>query len=98
MCSAPPAILLDHLSCVKMTAFQFYLQSGKQRKVEWVGDDSRFWLKILWCKRKYEMVRCRDATAISFVPKVRSEVFEHFHAVAEKRLSSMRNRLFGVTE
>jgi hypothetical protein len=23
-----------------MAAFQFYLQSGKQRKVEWVGDDS----------------------------------------------------------
>jgi hypothetical protein len=24
---------LDHLSCVKMAAFQFYLQSGEQRKV-----------------------------------------------------------------
>jgi hypothetical protein len=23
-----------------MAAFQFYLQSGKQRKVGWVGDDS----------------------------------------------------------
>jgi hypothetical protein len=33
---------LDHLSCVKMAAFQFYLQSWKQRKVpggqvRWVG-------------------------------------------------------------
>jgi hypothetical protein len=31
---------LDHLSCVKTAAFQFYLQSGKQRKVGLVGDDS----------------------------------------------------------
>jgi hypothetical protein len=31
---------LDHLSCVKMAAFQFYHQSGKQRKVRWVGGDS----------------------------------------------------------
>jgi hypothetical protein len=31
---------LDHLGCVKMAAFQFYLQPGKQRKVEWVRDDS----------------------------------------------------------
>jgi hypothetical protein len=27
---------LDHLNCVKMPAFQFYLQSGKQRKVGWL--------------------------------------------------------------
>jgi hypothetical protein len=26
-------------SVVKMAAFQFHLQSGKQRKVGWVGDD-----------------------------------------------------------
>jgi hypothetical protein len=39
---------LDPLNCVKMAAFQFYLQSGKQRKlwrgqvrqVGWVWDDS----------------------------------------------------------
>jgi hypothetical protein len=39
---------LDHLSCVKMAAFQFYLELGKQRKaagsqvrpVGWVEDDS----------------------------------------------------------
>jgi hypothetical protein len=39
---------LDHFICVKMATFQFYLQSGKQRKVaggqvrrvEWVWDDS----------------------------------------------------------
>jgi hypothetical protein len=28
------------------------------------------------------MLRCRDATASSFVAKVRGEVFAHFHAVA----------------
>jgi hypothetical protein len=31
---------LDHLNYVKKVAFQFFLQSGKQRKVEFVGDDS----------------------------------------------------------
>jgi hypothetical protein len=31
---------LDHFNRVKMAEFQFYLQSGKQRKVGWVGDDS----------------------------------------------------------
>jgi hypothetical protein len=31
---------LDHLNCVKMAFFQFYFQSGKQRKVWLVGDGS----------------------------------------------------------
>jgi hypothetical protein len=31
---------LNHLKCVKMAAFQFYLQSGEERKVGWVGVDS----------------------------------------------------------
>jgi hypothetical protein len=31
---------LDHLNCVKMAAFQFCLQSGKQRKVGWAVDYS----------------------------------------------------------
>jgi hypothetical protein len=39
---------LSHLSCVKMVAFQFFLQSRKQKKVaggqvrwvDWVGDDT----------------------------------------------------------
>jgi hypothetical protein len=42
------------------------------------------------------MVRCRDATASSFIAKVRGEVFEYFHAVAVKRNNSMRNSLFGL--
>jgi hypothetical protein len=28
---------LNHLTCVKMAAFQFYLESGKQREIVWVG-------------------------------------------------------------
>jgi hypothetical protein len=41
---------LDHLSCVNMAAFQFYLQSGRQRKAEWVEDDSHvvFGKNIPW--------------------------------------------------
>jgi hypothetical protein len=42
-------------------------------------------------KRKCETVRYHDATASPFVVKVRSEVFVHFHAVAVKRPSSIRN-------
>jgi hypothetical protein len=34
---------LDHLNCVKMVALQFYLQSGKQRKV--ARDQVR---RIMW--------------------------------------------------
>jgi hypothetical protein len=33
---------------------------------------------------KCETVRCRDATASSFVAKVRGKVFSHFQAVAVK--------------
>jgi hypothetical protein len=38
---------LGHLNCVKLAAFQFYLQSGKQRKVGWVGDDSH----VIFCQK-----------------------------------------------
>jgi hypothetical protein len=90
---------LDHLSCVKMAVFQFHLQSGKQRKIGWVGTTVMLFLvkKIPWWKMKCDRVRCRDAVASSFVvAKVRSEVFSHFHAVVVIRHSSMRNRLFGL--
>jgi hypothetical protein len=30
----------EHLDCGKMAAFQFHLQSGKQIKVGWAGQDS----------------------------------------------------------
>jgi hypothetical protein len=47
----------------------------------------------LW-KRKCETVRCCDATASSFVTKVRGEVFAHFHTPAVKSYNSMWNWLF----
>jgi hypothetical protein len=81
-----------------MAAFKLYLQSGKQRRVGWVGDNSHVVLgkKIHWWKRKCQTVRCRDATASSFVAKVRGEGFAYFHAVAVKPYSSMQNWLFGL--
>jgi hypothetical protein len=42
------------------------------------------------------MVRCSDATASSSVAKVRDEVIAHFHSIAVKRHSIMRNLLFGL--
>jgi hypothetical protein len=36
---------LDHLICVKMAVFQFYLQSGKHRKVGWGTTVLLFWSK-----------------------------------------------------
>jgi hypothetical protein len=41
-------------------------------------------------KRKCEMVRYHDATASSFVTKVRGKVLAHFHAVTVKHHSSMQ--------
>jgi hypothetical protein len=81
-----------------MAAFQFYLQSGKQRKVEWAEDHSHvvFGQQFPVEKKKDEMVRCHDATASCFVAKVLGEVFAHFYAVAVKGHSSMRNSLFGL--
>jgi hypothetical protein len=88
---------LDHVSCVKMAAFQFYFQSGKQRREEWARDDSHVVsAKIPWWKRKCETVCCHDATASNFVGKVRCEVFAHFHAVTVKCHSSMQNWLLGL--
>jgi hypothetical protein len=47
-------------------------------------------------RMKCETVRCHDATATSFVPKVGIEVFEHFHVVAINGHSSISNLLFGL--
>jgi hypothetical protein len=80
-CSALPAILPRSLELCQMAAFQFYLQSGKQRKVGWVGDGSHiiFGHKIPWWKRECETVQCRDVTAIFLC-----EFFAQCHAVAVK--------------
>jgi hypothetical protein len=51
-----------------------------------------FLVKNSLVKRKCETVRCRDdETARYFAAKVRGEVYVHFHAVAVKRHSSIRN-------
>jgi hypothetical protein len=74
-------------SCQHNT-FQFYLQLRRQKKVEWVGDDSHVVFpgekgSVRWC--------CCDATASSFVAKVRGKVFTHFQAVTIRHHSSMWN-------
>jgi hypothetical protein len=35
---------LHHLNCVKMAAFQFYIQSEKHRKIGWVGKEVMLFL------------------------------------------------------
>jgi hypothetical protein len=42
-------------------------------------------------------MRCRDATASSFVAKVQDEVFAHFHAVTVKRHSSICTKFDAVS-
>jgi hypothetical protein len=84
---------LSHLSFVKIAAFQFYVQSRKQRKVGLVGDDSHvvFGQKFHGERKKFEMVCSHDATASSFVAKVQGEVIAHFHSMGIKHHSSMQN-------
>jgi hypothetical protein len=88
---------LDHLNCAKMIAFKLYLPSGRQRKVWWVADDSHVMLgERFLVERKRETVRCRDATASSFVVKFLGKVLAHFEAVAVKCHSNMRKWLFDL--
>jgi hypothetical protein len=69
----------------------------KQRTLGRVGDGSHVGsVKKSLVKRKRETVRCRDATASSFVAKGRGEVFAYFHAVTVEVHSSMWNWLFGL--
>jgi hypothetical protein len=86
-----------YLSCVKMVVFQFCRQSGKQTKVGWVGTPVMLFL----VKNSFVKTEMWDG-ALSwwnsqlFVTKVLGEVFVHFHAVAAKRQSSIRNWMFGL--
>jgi hypothetical protein len=59
---------LDHLNCLKMVALQFYLQSGKQRKVGWVEDDSH----VCFGEKFPGENKCETVIVVasSFVPKV----------------------------
>jgi hypothetical protein len=69
---------LDQLSCVRMAVFRLYLQSGKRRKLGWMGTTVMLFLL------KNSLICCHDATASSFVSKVWDEIFAHFHGVAIK--------------
>jgi hypothetical protein len=94
-CSAPPAILLQ---LCQNRRFSVLTSIEKTEKCRVVGGQQLcyFWSRIPWWKRKCKMSCYRDATASSFVAKVRCEVFANFHAVAVKRHSSMRNWLFDL--
>jgi hypothetical protein len=96
ICTVPSAIL-PQSSQLCQVAFRFCLQSRKQKQIIWVLEDRHivFGQKLPGEKRKRETVRCRDATPSSIAPKVRGEVFSHFHAIAVKIHSSMRDWLFG---
>jgi hypothetical protein len=89
---------LDHLNCVKvgLSVLPSIMETEKSR-VGGVRQSCCFWSKIPWWKRKFETVRCRDATASLFSTKVRGKVFAHFHAVTIKRHSSLQNWLFGLS-
>jgi hypothetical protein len=80
-----PLVCLNHLNCVKMEAFQIYLQSGNQRNVGCVGDVSYvvFGQKFPGGKKE---------------GSIRREVCAHLHAVIVKGQSSMWNWLFGLPE
>jgi hypothetical protein len=76
---------LNHLICVKMATFKFYLPE-KQRKVGLVGDDSRVVLGQKFPDEKRSSTRCF----------VRGKVFARFCAVTVKRHRSIWNLLFGL--
>jgi hypothetical protein len=81
---------LDDLNCVKMAAFQLYLQLEKQRKVGWVV--VLFLVKHSLCdKRSVKWYVVMMKQPVLFVAIVLGEVFAHFHAIVIKHHSSMRN-------
>jgi hypothetical protein len=45
-------LCLDHLSCVKMAAFQFYRQSEKQRKVGFIWTIAMFLVRSSMVKKE----------------------------------------------
>jgi hypothetical protein len=67
-----------------MVVFQFYLQSGKERKVGWVMTVMLFLVK-----------KFTSATASSFVTKAWGKILAHFHAVTVKCHGSIKKCLFG---
>jgi hypothetical protein len=80
----PLRFCFGHFNCVKMAAFSFIFARGNREKYgKWKPPVMLFLSKISW-RKKSETVHCRDATASSFVAKVRDEVFAHFQVIAVK--------------
>jgi hypothetical protein len=78
-----------------MAAFQYYLQSGKQRKLGWVGDDSHFVFDQKFPGKRRSVRQCVVMMKpVDLLPKLEGEVCAHFHKLTVKRHSSMRNGLF----
>jgi hypothetical protein len=65
-------------------------------KVGGVGQSCCFWTKFR-AGKKCETVLCWAETASTVVARIRREVSSHFHTVAEKRHSNMRDWLFGLS-
>jgi hypothetical protein len=75
-----------------MAAFQSEKEKSQGAKSgDYGGWKTTVMLFLFLVERKCATVRCRDATASSFVAKFRGEVFARFHAVTLNRHSSMRN-------
>jgi hypothetical protein len=76
-----------------MAAFQFYLQSKKQRKVGLVGDGSHvvFGKKKSPCEKVIVSHCFLMMQQPVFAAKVPGKVFANYQAVAVKRRGSMRN-------
>jgi hypothetical protein len=74
---------LDHLSCVKLAASQFYVPSKKQRNVGCVEKGSHVVFGETFPGERGNVIQCAVLMLqpASFDAKVRGEVFEHFHAV-----------------
>jgi hypothetical protein len=78
-----------------MAAFQLNLQSGRQKKVGLARDASHVALDQEVPGTRASVRRCVVVMQqpVSFLIKVRSEVFAHFHAVAVKRHCSMLEQI-----
>jgi hypothetical protein len=68
---------LNNLSCSKMAVFHSYLQSGKQRKVGWMGDNSNvmFGQKFPGEKVNVKWSVGMMQEPVLFVAKFQGEVF-----------------------
>jgi hypothetical protein len=82
----------DHLDYVKMAAFSI----GEREQVVWVGNDDYFVFGKNSPGGIGSVRRCivTMQQPVLSSPKVRGEVYSHFHAVAVKRHNCMRKLTF----